>query len=105
MYKGFKRRSTKEDFFVKGSSRIVEPPRVEYKGFKYKYKIKGDIVRVWLCRTNRNNKFLDHKSIWFNENSGIIINKKCNIMSKYINGPIARSVLQRKLLTLFKVTL
>ena len=45
MYKGFHRKSTTVSFFAKGSARVVEPPRIEYKGFKYKYSIKGDIAR------------------------------------------------------------
>ena len=36
LYKGFKRRSSTIGFFIKASARIVEPPRVEYKGFKFK---------------------------------------------------------------------
>ena len=37
LYKGFHRRCTTVGFFVKGSARIVEPPRLEYKGFKFKF--------------------------------------------------------------------
>ena len=102
LYKGFFRKKTKESLFVKGSARIVEPPRIEYKGFKYKYKIKGDICRTWICRTTRKILLKDSKVVQFSENAGININKKTNIMSKYINGSIVRSYHQRKLTTLFK---
>ena len=44
----------------------------------------------------------DSKSVQFSENAGININKKTNIMSKYINGSIVRAYHQRKLTTLFK---
>ena len=100
LYKGFNRKSTSESFFVKGSARVVEPPRIEYKGFKYKYKIKGDICRLWICRTTscKNNK--SSKSVKFNDNAGIVINKKVNIVSKYLNGPISKSTRQKKLLAL-----
>ena len=37
LYKGFKRGSSPIGFFIKGSARVVEPPRVEYKGFKFKF--------------------------------------------------------------------
>ena len=101
LYKGFKRKTTKESFFVKSSARIVEPPRVEYKGFKYKYKIKGDICKVWICRSNKNKLLKDIRRTKFKGNAGLNVNKKVNIMSKYINGPVSRSLRQKKLLALF----
>ena len=33
LYKGFYRKSTKIGFFIKSTARVVEPPRIEYKGF------------------------------------------------------------------------
>ena len=101
LYKGSFRQSTKYGLFIKGSARVVEPPRIEYKGFKYRYKIKGDICRSWITRTRRASKNLDMKHVTFNDNSGININKKTNVMSKYINGPIARSINRKKLILLF----
>lgn len=101
LYKGFNRKVTKESYFVKGSARVVEPPRIEYKGFKYKYKIKGDICRIWICRTNRAIFHNDKRCIKFFENSGLNVNKKANVLSKYINGPIVKSVGQKKLISLF----
>ena len=41
------------------------------------------------------------KYVTFNDNSGININKKTNIMSKYINGPISRAINRKKLILLF----
>ena len=87
---------------MKGSARVVEPPRLEYKGFKYRYKIKGDICRCWISRTKLRMVSHDTKRVQFNDNSGININKKVNVMSKYINGPIARSIYRKKLVILFK---
>ena len=105
LYKGFHRKKTSEGFFIKGSSRVVEPPRIEYKGFKYKYKIKGDICRSWLVRTSNNLHAKDGKSVRFSDNAGININKKVNIMSKYINGPVAKNLKKKKLVSLFRTTL
>jgi ribosomal protein L14 len=101
LYKGSFRKSTHEGLFIKGSARIVEPPRIEYKGFKYRYKVKGDICRCWIARTRLRQYYIDHRFVQFNDNSGININKKVNIMSKYINGPISRSIQRKKLVTLF----
>lgn len=102
LYKGSFRNSSHEGLFVKGSARVVEPPRLEYKGFKYRYKVKGDICRSWIIRTRCVCLNLDTKGVTFNDNSGININKKVNIMSKYINGPVARALYRKKLITLFK---
>lgn len=103
LYKGFHRKITYNGFFVKGSARVVEPPRQEYKGFKYKYSLKGDICRSWIVRSNRLNIHNDLSHTFIKSNAGILIKKKQDPKSKYLNGPITRSLKRRKLLTLFKV--
>jgi len=103
LYKGFHRKSTRLGFFVKGSSRVVEPPRVEYKGFKYKYNLKGDIVRSLIVRTNLECKYQDSSGVFIKGNSCFLIKKKQEPKSKFLNGPISRSLKRRKFLTLFKV--
>lgn len=105
LYKGFHRRATSVGFFVKGSARIVEPPRVEYKGFKYKYSIRGNICRSWIIRANRLISNPDARGIRFNENCGIIIKKRNDPKSKFLLGPITRKIGRKKLLTLFKVVI
>jgi ribosomal protein L14 len=105
LYKGFNRKKTKPGFFVKGSSRIVEPPRLEYKGFKYKYSLKGDIVKLWLVRALFISSNLDTSNIKFNQNSGIVISKKQNIKSKFINGPCSSNIKFKKLHTVFKLVI
>ena len=102
LYKGFFRKVTTSGLFIKGSARVVEPPRIEYKGFKYRFKVRGDICRNWIARTRTNIKLNDARVVKFNDNAGININKKVNIMSKYINGPIARAIKRKKLILLFK---
>lgn len=103
LYKGFHRKIAYNGFFVKGPARIVEPPRIEYKGFKYKYNIKGDICRSWIVRSNIWNHHKDTTSTFIKTNAGILIKKKQDPKSKYLNGPISRSIKRKKLLTLFKV--
>ena len=105
LYKGFHRKSTKEGFFVKGAAKIVEPPRIEYKGFKYKYNIKGDICRGLICRSKNLKLNLNRDTLLFNNNSLITIKKKNDPRSKYHNGPIMRNVWRKKLITLFGKTL
>ena len=103
LYKGFNRKKTFPGFFVKGSSRIVEPPRVEYKGFKYKFNIKGDVVRSLIVRSNTPFTGKDNSSVRILGNAGFLIKKKSEPRSKFINGPISRTFKRRKILSLFKI--
>ena len=105
LYKGFFRKISKEGNFIKGSARIVEPPRIEYKGFKYKYSIKGEINRCLIIRTRCRMKNIDNSLIKFNDNSIIIVIKKYEFRSKYLNGPISKSIKRKKLKTLFDLIL
>jgi len=105
LYKGFFRKKTNIGLFIKGSARIVEPPRLEYKGFKYKYSIKGDITRSWIVRSVFASKNLDYSTVSFNTNSSILITKKQNIKSKFVHGPIPISLRIRKLNSMFTYAL
>lgn len=105
LYKGFNRRVTCPGFFIKSSARVVEPPRIEYKGFKYKYNLKGDICRLFLVRSRKNMTYVDGSSVTFSDNSGICIKKKQDPKSKFLNGPISRRLLRRKITSLFKLVL
>nr|YP_010049567.1 ribosomal protein L14 [Strombidium cf. sulcatum]QPL15972.1 ribosomal protein L14 [Strombidium cf. sulcatum] len=105
LYKGFKRRHALEGDFVKGSARVVEPPRQEYKGFKYRYSVKGDINRALIVRTILPSHRLDNSNIKFNNNGIIIVIKKYDFKSKYLNGPISKSIRRKKIKTLFKSVL
>ena len=101
LYKGFHRKSTKEGYFVKSSARVVEPPRIEYKGFKYKYSVKGDVNRLLVVRVNITNKKSDHSTLRVYRNNGIIIRKKHNPKSKYLYGAALRSINRKKFLSLY----
>ncbi len=101
LYKGFNRRVTKVGFFVKGSARVVEPPRLEYKGFKFKFNKKGDICRGLLIRTKWAIKKDDGSSIYFKNNSLIMLKKKQDVKSKYLYGPITYKVKRKKFINLF----
>jgi len=103
LYKGFKRRSSSIGFFIKASARIVEPPRVEYKGFKFKFNKKGNICRGLLVRTAYTNSRLDGATVSFYENSTILIKKKQNPKSKYILGPTLYNLKRKKFKSLFKL--
>ncbi len=101
LYKGFFRKKSTTGFFVKGSVRIVEPPRIEYKGFKVKFNKKGDICRSLLVRTRYVFLRADSSLIRFKNNSGILIKKKQELKSKYLYGPISKNVRKKKFLLLF----
>jgi ribosomal protein L14 len=101
LYKGFYRKSSQIGFFIKGSARVVEPPRLEYKGFKFKYNKKGDICRGLIVRNKYNINRNDGSAVYFNQNSIIMIKKKQDIKSKYLYGPISYKIKRKKFLNLF----
>jgi ribosomal protein L14 len=101
LYKGFHRKVTTQSYFVKGSARVVESPRVEYKGFKYKFNIKGDISRLMIVRDKKNNLYLDGSCTSINYNSAITIKKKSNPRSKFLFGPIPRTLKRKKFMSLY----
>ena len=92
-------------FFVKGSARVVESPRVEYKGFKFKFNKKGDICRALIIRTTYPSLRLDGSVTRFFSNNGILIKKKQNIKSKYLVGPSTMNLKRKKFKTAWKVIL
>lgn len=103
LYKGFRRKVTKTGFFIKGSAKIVEPPRTEYKGFKFKFNKKGDICRGLIVRTKYKTSKYDSSFTIFYNNSIILLKKKYDVKSKYIYGPISTELRRKKFLNLFKV--
>lgn len=105
LYKGFNRRSTKIGFFVKGSARAVEPPRIEYKGFKFKFNKKGDICRGLIIRTKFRIKKDDGSSLYFKNNSTILLKKKQDVKSKYLYGPVSYKIKRKRFLNLFSFVL
>jgi len=102
LYKGFHRRATTVGFFIKGSARIVEPPRLEYKGFKFKFNKKGDVCRMILIRVARTLRRIDGSSTSFASNTGILIKKKQNVKSKYLQGPSTYHIKRKKFKTLYR---
>jgi len=105
LYKGSKRKKSKIGFFIKGSARSVEPPRIEYKGFKYKYSIKGDIAKIFFSKSNL--KTLNNSGFEYllTTNSGFVLKKKLTPRSKYINGPILRAIPRKKVRLLYKISI
>lgn len=102
LYKGFYRKSTTVGFFIKGSARVVEPPRIEYKGFKVKFNKKGDICRGLFIRSTYRISRTDGSVTFFNNNSIILLKKKQELKSKYLYGPIPYNLKRKKFLILFK---
>ena len=101
LYKGFHRKCTKPGFFVKGSARVVEPPRIEYKGFKFKFNLKGDICRGLIIRSKYNMIKNDSLVLYFKTNDIILIKKKQELKSKYLYGPTSNLIKRKKFVVLF----
>lgn len=105
LYKGFNRKQTYIGFFTKGSCRSVEPPRNEYKGYKYKFLVKGDISKQLLVRVAKKNRCLSGKLLSFKINESITIKKKQEPKSKFLLGPSLRLSKRKKLNSLFSTTI
>lgn len=105
LYKGFHRKSSMIGFFIKGSARVVEPPRLEYKGFKFKFNKKGDICRGIIIRAKYTRRKNDGSSLTFINNNTILLKKKQDIKSKYIYGPATSLIKRKKFITLFSTIL
>ena len=87
---------------MKGSARVVEPPRVEYKGFKFKFNRKGDICRGIITRVAYPLHRFDGSVMTFKNNCSVLIKKKQNLKSKYIHGPIPYMTFRTKFKSVFK---
>lgn len=105
LYKGFWRKSSFPGQFVKGSARVVSPPHLEYKGFKFKFNIKGDICRSLLIRSVFSSTNYDGSLIFFPSNNGVLIRRQQTIKSKYLIGPILKKLRRKKIQLLFKTIL
>jgi ribosomal protein L14 len=81
----------------------VEPPRIEYKGFKFKFNKKGDICRGLIIRVRFNLVRKDGLAVYFANNSIILLKKKQDVKSKYLHGPVSALIRRKKFLNLFDV--
>jgi large subunit ribosomal protein L14 len=102
LYGGFFRKVSKVGLFLKSSARVVEPPRIEYKGFKFKFNKKGDICRGIVIRSKFNLIKNDTSVINFKKNNVILIKKKQELKSKYLYGPVSKHIKRKKFILLFK---
>lgn len=102
LYKGFQRKVTYPGLFIKGAAKSVEPPRIEYKGFKMKFNKKGDICRGIIIRTVFKFKKNDNSTLYFPQNSILLIKKKQDFKSKYLFGPIFYLIKRKRLTSVFR---
>jgi len=102
LYKGFWRKSTSIGFFLKGSVRVIQPPRVGYKGHKFKFNKKGNICRAVVIRQVFPLIRKDGVTIRFRQNAGLLIKKKQNLKSKFSFGPSTILIKRKKFKSIFK---
>ena len=101
LYKGFHRKRTTLGFFIKGSAKVVQPPRIEYKGYKFKFNKRGNICRGLIIRQKFPITRLDGAVVYFSSNSIILIKKKQNTKSKHSIGPSSLRSRRKKFKVLF----
>ena len=87
---------------MKGSAKITEPPRIEYKGFKLIFNKKGDICRGVISSVKYNFLYLDGRKLFNKPNALFLIKKKFNLKSKYLIGPGFRFINRKKLIISLK---
>jgi ribosomal protein L14 len=92
-------------FFIKGTARVVEPPRIEYKGFKFKFNKKGDICRGLIMRTRRFLTRADGSVIYFKNNHTILLKKRQDVKSKYLYGIVSYHIRRKRFLTLYPLVI
>jgi ribosomal protein L14 len=94
-----------EGMFVKGAAKVVEPPRLEYKGFKLKFSRKGSICRSLIVRARYAPVRPSGDRVRFRSNDTIIIKRRQEVKSKYIYGPGSRGIRRRRFLSIFAATI
>lgn len=102
LYKGFHRKVSYPGLFIKGAAKSVEPPRIEYKGFKIKFNKKGDVCRGIIIRAAFKLKKPDSSTLLFPQNSMLLIKKKQEFKSKYLFGPISYLIKRKRLTSVFR---
>lgn len=102
LYGGFFKKTTKISYYLKGSARVVNPPRVEYRGFKLKPVFKGTILRAFTVKTVYNIRKFNGSVIKYGYNSVVLVKKKNITKSKYLLGLITTDLKRKKFIYLFK---
>ena len=101
LYKGFKRRQTRVGFFIKGSVRVIQPPKFAYKGYKMTLIEEATSAGLFLVRQRFPLSRADGSSVVFAANEGVLIKKKQNLKSNYIFGPSTIQLKRKKFKSLF----
>lgn len=102
LYKGFNRKQASVGLFIKGAAKVIEPPKLESKGHKFRFNKKGDVCRGLIIRQKYNIIRKDGSSVIFNNNNIILIKKKQNIKSKFLIGPTTVALKRKKFKSLFE---
>lgn len=102
MYGGSTVKSQNIGKISKGSSKVVKPPKIPYKGVKFKNYKKGHITKLLLVTPSYK---ITNNSLWYVTSSylnAITLKKKNLPKSKYILGITFYLLKQKKFINLFK---
>ena len=89
-------------FFVKNSTRLIKPPRIEYKGFKFKIFRRGEIIRTLITHQRYRIPRLDGAVLTTRANMAIILKRRHDVQSRYLRGPALRYLNRKRFIILFK---
>lgn len=74
----------------------MEPPQITYKGTKFKYSVKGDIIKGIIVRTLKPSYSKSGIGVFLNSNDILSLKKKQNPKSLYSKGVVSKTALRRK---------
>jgi len=96
IYRGFKHRCASLGDFLKGSIKHVAfYPRYR-RGKRYRPLRLGYIVRGLVVQTRHPVRFLDNTRVVFLQNATVLLRRRGLLKSKYIAGPLVRTIRRRQ---------
>jgi ribosomal protein L14 len=101
IYRGSTHRLATLGDFVKGSlKRIAFYPRAR-RGKRYRPLRLGYIVRGLVCQTRHPLRFVDNTRCVFFQNATVLLRRRGLLRSKYLSGPLCRTIRRRQYAALF----
>ena len=102
VYRGFRHLSASAGDFIKGSiKRIAFYPRYR-RGKRYRPLRVGYVVRGLVAQTRHPVRFFDSTRCWLMQNAVVLLKRRGLLKSKYVAGPLLRSIRRRQYATLFE---
>ena len=101
IYRGFKHKAASLGDFIKGSiKRIAFYPR-HRRGKRYRPLRLGFVVRGLVCQTRHPVRYHDGTRGFFFQNTVVLLKRRGVLKSRYLVGPLVRTIRRRQYAALF----